>query len=419
MAHVAKYTKAASGHLAKHYERAKVFNEGTKEWEYVKFGNQDIDPSRTHLNYNLAPEREGGQMEFIKRRTTEARTLNRADVNVMCSWVVTMPEYEYVNKDIHVSADKDVLERRFFERSYRFLCDRYGEKNVVSAYVHMDETTPHMHFAFVPVTYDKKRGGEKVSAKTVVSQKDLQTFHTDLERHLDSFKDWHFEILNGATKDGNKTVAELKAETALQMVAKAEAKAIEAQGKVNDLEARKTSLEGEITALTTTKETLTEREVKELKAKKTLFGGLKGVTFKEYEALKRTAEKVESMSAEVEREKARAAAANLRADAAEERAENVVANANVQLKEKKEEVDRQLKEKELTLYKEYSDKTSGVNWELEQLRRENRRLTNKVTRLEQVIDYLKTIVREKLPEMAKTVESKVKQLMTHNQEKTR
>ena len=64
--------------------------------------------------------------------------------------------------------------------------------------------TPHMHFAFVPVTEDKKRGGEKVSAKEVITKNDLKTFHTDLERYLDSFRDWHFEVVNEATKDGTR-----------------------------------------------------------------------------------------------------------------------------------------------------------------------------------------------------------------------
>ena len=81
---------------------------------------------------------------------------------------------------ISISPDKEQVERLFFERTYRFLCDRYGEQNVISAYVHKDEKTPHMHFAFVPVTEDKKRGGEKVSAKEVITKNDLKTFHTDL-----------------------------------------------------------------------------------------------------------------------------------------------------------------------------------------------------------------------------------------------
>lgn len=147
MANAQKYTRAACGHLAAHYERRK-----DEKGEYVKFGNQDIDPQKTHLNYNLCPRRGLEQIDFIRQRTTEARTLKRDDVNVMCSWVVTLPEYRHHNQNLHVSPDKEQVERLFFERTYQFLCDRYGEQNVISAYVHKDEKTPHMHFAFVPVT---------------------------------------------------------------------------------------------------------------------------------------------------------------------------------------------------------------------------------------------------------------------------
>lgn len=90
MANAQKYTRAACGHLAAHYERRK-----DEKGEYVKFGNQDIDPQKTHLNYNLAPRRGVEQIDFIRQRTTEARTLKRDDVNVMCSWVVTLPEYRH------------------------------------------------------------------------------------------------------------------------------------------------------------------------------------------------------------------------------------------------------------------------------------------------------------------------------------
>ena len=126
MANAQKYTRAACGHLAAHYERRK-----DEKGEYVKFGNQDIDPQKTHLNYNLGPRRGLEQIDFIRQRTTEARTLKRDDVNVMCSWVVTLPEYRHHNQNIHVSPDKEQVERLFFERTYQFLCDRYGEQNVI------------------------------------------------------------------------------------------------------------------------------------------------------------------------------------------------------------------------------------------------------------------------------------------------
>ena len=48
MAHLEKYSRAQLGHILKHDSRAKDLN-----GNYIKFGNEEIDTSRTHLNYNL------------------------------------------------------------------------------------------------------------------------------------------------------------------------------------------------------------------------------------------------------------------------------------------------------------------------------------------------------------------------------
>lgn len=205
MANVAKYTRGACGHLMKHYERAKDEN-----GEYVKFHNQDIDQARTHLNYNLAPERDVSQWGYVKQRCEEVYCCKRSDVNVMCSWVITAP------KDF-LKAHPE-LEERFFQESYDFLENRYGKDNVISAYVHRDENTPHMHFAFVPVTYDKKKQRDKISAFEVLTRHELKTFHKALESHLEQKLGCKVNILNEATKDGNKSIDELKRETAQKKV---------------------------------------------------------------------------------------------------------------------------------------------------------------------------------------------------------
>ena len=81
-----------------------------------------------------------------------------------------------------------------FQASYDFLKKRYGMENVVSAWVHMDEKQPHMHFAFVPVvrTFKQDRKNPdvstewlKVSAKECVNRSDLQSFHGSLQRYLE------------------------------------------------------------------------------------------------------------------------------------------------------------------------------------------------------------------------------------------
>ena len=129
MAHMMKHTKASCGHMFAHFDR---------KAEHIS--NENLDRTRTHLNYNLATHQQMDQGEFVRQRCSEVRCQNRKDVNVMVSWVVTAP------KDLPEAEHK-----AFFQASYDFLQKRYGRENVVSAYVHMDEVTPHMHFAFVPV----------------------------------------------------------------------------------------------------------------------------------------------------------------------------------------------------------------------------------------------------------------------------
>lgn len=190
MAHVEKYTSGAAGRMLKHYERAPVEHRG----------NENIKPELTELNYNLAFENQPmPQAAFVAQRLKGVRVQKRADVNVLCDWVITQPQ--------ELPADKS---RAFFEATYAFLRDRYGEHNVVSAYVHMDEVTPHMHFAFLPIVADQKRGGEKLCAKEVINRKELQMFHTALQNAVERDLGIEVHLLNGATQDGNKSVTELK-----------------------------------------------------------------------------------------------------------------------------------------------------------------------------------------------------------------
>lgn len=170
MAHIEKFQQHALGHMLKHFAREK-----DEEGNHIKYGNQNIDLTRTDLNYNLAPDR-GNLYAFILERRKEVYCLKRKDVNLMCSCIVTAPK------------DLDPAEHeRFFRASYDFLAARYGGKaaeNVISAYVHMDEGSPHLHFAFIPVCYDKSKERWTVSAKNVVTRQDLKTLHPDLERHV-------------------------------------------------------------------------------------------------------------------------------------------------------------------------------------------------------------------------------------------
>lgn len=165
MAHVKKFTKANMQGLSIHLDR-----------KTLNHSNKDIDVERSHLNYDLC-EKDGDTLSRLQERLDEVYCLNRKDVKACCEWVVTLPE--------NLSEIPVNEQRKFFEKTYEFLANRYGgEKNVVSAKVHMDETTPHMHFDFVPVVWDEKKQREKVSAKEVLTRKELQSFHQDLDDFL-------------------------------------------------------------------------------------------------------------------------------------------------------------------------------------------------------------------------------------------
>src|SRR5690625_31989 len=164
MAHVQKFSRGAVGGLSSHIER-----------KTENHSNKDIDTERTHENYDLC-EKDGDINSRYKERFDEVHCLNRADVKVMADWVVTLPE--------ELKEAPEGSQKRFFEETYDFLSERYGEENVLAGVVHNDESTPHMHFAFMPVTFDEKKQREKVSAKEVLNRNELKSFHQDLDKHL-------------------------------------------------------------------------------------------------------------------------------------------------------------------------------------------------------------------------------------------
>lgn len=189
MANMRKFSDMrAIGHLCAHYARSVAPGH---------YGNADIDQERlSEDRVNLAPAREGGQTAYIKRQIAEVmdgRTL-RKDAVRMCCWVVDAPQ--------NLPKEK---EAEFFQAAYDFLTDRYGTKSgmgencVVSAYIHNSESTPHLHFAFLPVL--DRDGQRSFCAKQVVDRADLASFHKDLAAYMEqrgicSERD----ILNGKTQ---------------------------------------------------------------------------------------------------------------------------------------------------------------------------------------------------------------------------
>jgi hypothetical protein len=120
--------------------------------------NPDIDTSRSHLNYHLAANSHATYTAAIDQRVADAGCKRRKDsVTLVETLFTASPEF------IAAAGDDG---REFFERAFRFACGQLGTDNIVSAVVHMDESTPHMHLVFVPVTPDGR-----LSAKDILGNR--------------------------------------------------------------------------------------------------------------------------------------------------------------------------------------------------------------------------------------------------------
>ena len=148
---ILRFQKAQSGGVAgrdRHNER--------KKEEYKS--NPNIDRSKSEQNYHLI-EPSGKYKQCCMDRIGDVGCRVRSNSVVMVEVLITAsPEImEQLNNE---------QQRQFFERAAAFLYERIGKENVISAVVHMDEKTPHMHFCFVPITKDGR-----LSAKEVLGNK--------------------------------------------------------------------------------------------------------------------------------------------------------------------------------------------------------------------------------------------------------
>ncbi|WP_279027774.1 MobV family relaxase [Bilophila wadsworthia] len=109
-------------------------------------------------------------------------------VLTICSWSKAVRKDAVHLCGLIVSSDKSFFTRigkdetrRFFKEAAAYLTNFVGKENVISAVVHTDEKTPHMHFLHVPVTPDGR-----LSANRIYTRASLKKLQTDLPTHLQS-----------------------------------------------------------------------------------------------------------------------------------------------------------------------------------------------------------------------------------------
>ena len=182
-----KYKSANLGLAYRHNER-----------KNSHYSNKNIDKSRTHLNNHLKEPMQSYEKEFERIRKEYNLKGQIKDVsNIACEYIITSGKefFEQIGEE---------ETKRYFKTAYDFVCEYkdLGEQNILSAVVHMDEETPHMHLVFIPVVHTLNKQGKEIDKiacsefwKAKVSYRKLQ------DAYYEYMKSHNFDIERGAESD--------------------------------------------------------------------------------------------------------------------------------------------------------------------------------------------------------------------------
>ena len=135
---VARMQKMKSGNLGGAYRH--------NERIFENHSNKDIDPEKTHLNYELTDrDRSIPYDRQIKQYINDNKISKRAlrkDAVLCNEWIITSDKAFFEN----MSPEQI---KNFFETAKNFFAERYGNSNIAYAMVHLDESTPDILLGLV------------------------------------------------------------------------------------------------------------------------------------------------------------------------------------------------------------------------------------------------------------------------------
>jgi len=179
-----------------HTFRKEIEEQGKK----LNHSNEDINSDLTskNISWNLSSDGYGSSPdERMKNRLNDYNATNkngekralRSDAVLLRGFVLqpSADIFENMNDD-----DKRKIMVAFGRDSIAFLSDEFGGlKNIIGASTHLDETNPHMHVAFMPMTDD----GRLTQKEFFKGPKQLASLHKRFREHMND-KGWTFEVEN-------------------------------------------------------------------------------------------------------------------------------------------------------------------------------------------------------------------------------
>ena len=162
------------------------------------YSNDNIDKERSYLNYSLKSPKYRYDKEFdMMKEKYNLKGQIKTVSNIACEYIITSDKqfFEEIGEE---------ETRRYFETAYKFVSEykNLGEQYIMSAKVHMDEETPHMHLIFLPVVHTTDKKGNNID-KLACSEfwKEKNSYRRLQDAFYQYMSSHNFELERGIPKE--------------------------------------------------------------------------------------------------------------------------------------------------------------------------------------------------------------------------
>ena len=162
------------------------------------YSNDNIDKKRSYLNYSIKSPKYRYDKEFDRlKEKYNLKGQIKTVSNIACEYIITSDKqfFEEIGEE---------ETRRYFETAYKFVSEykNLGKQYIMSAKVHMDEETPHMHLLFLPVVHTQDKKGNKID-KLACSEfwKEKDSYRRLQDAFYQYMTSHNFELERGVPKE--------------------------------------------------------------------------------------------------------------------------------------------------------------------------------------------------------------------------
>lgn len=168
------------------------------ERKNINYSNKDINKNNSIKNYSLK-QCNTTYSNAIKKLQQENNLQGRIikTTNIACEFIITS------DKEFFDAIGIDET-KRYFQTAYDFVANYKDlrEKYIISAKVHLDESTPHLHLVFVPVVHTKDKKGNKIDKIACSQYWKGKDSYRQLQDNFYSYMIEHgFDLERGNAKD--------------------------------------------------------------------------------------------------------------------------------------------------------------------------------------------------------------------------